>query len=171
MKKLSTNAKMRIAIAKDVLRQLDAKKIIAEQGTYCDLTNKPKPEEVVSLQKHFKDANTKCFACAVGSLFISYVNLYNNYNTNGRVPYTEIAHVLGNVFSKQMQDNIEGFFENWPVSHDPMDDKPFFYETTHEWRKTSSEEKLRYMMKNIINNHGSLRPTKKMYDRYRPSSI
>ena len=80
-----------IEIAKDALEQLKLKRIIANQGDYVeyycakygeckfltyDDENEFRGKEIQDLIKENKI--TKCSVCAVGSLFISFVNKFNN---------------------------------------------------------------------------------------------
>ncbi len=83
-----TPAEKRVAIAKDVLKHLEAKKIKPTSGTYVnpDLSNKTLKNKFsgrmikdVQLQEVYSNVNS-CKVCALGAMFFCAVKVANNLN-------------------------------------------------------------------------------------------
>src|SRR2546425_940197 len=73
---------LRIAVAKDVIKQLQRKAYKASPGTYCRMTFIPTQELVVGLElKDQIDKAVQCEVCAVGSAFLSLVKIDNKFVT------------------------------------------------------------------------------------------
>lgn len=66
-----------VAIAKDIIAQVKAAKLFAEEQTFCDF--KFIQKENIQLQAILP---ASCSACAVGSAFLSAVRLFNNFMVN-----------------------------------------------------------------------------------------
>jgi hypothetical protein len=81
----SKKAKMRVAIAKDVLASLEDKSMVARTGTYVLIKPIRRGKQIITMRDHAKDLRdvlkTKvahCEVCAKGAIFISAVNKYDN---------------------------------------------------------------------------------------------
>lgn len=76
------NRKLAVEIARDVLKQLRAKRYIAHNGTYCQVENLPfEVSPTSSFREAFKkEKEIQCNVCALGSLFTSFVNLRNVFS-------------------------------------------------------------------------------------------
>jgi len=170
---------MRIAIAKDVLKQLNAKKIIAASGTWitdskmpdldeyvCDLQNKGERKFDV---KNYVNKVNQCEVCALGSLFVSAVNLYNNVyistdkNSN---PQDQVWNIFTNLsssplkryFSVAQLKYIEAAYEGLAGEHIPADERSEKYAEAFYLAHSNNNERLRGIMQNIIDNNGTFKP-------------
>jgi hypothetical protein len=156
-----TPAKKRVRIAKDVLEQLDAKRIKAKPGTYLWATgNKLKVTEK-DLGKDLSELTTQiksCDACAIGSLFLCAVERADALkigeaysNSEAEVSYTSdkfndmslSQHIyLRRFFPRGTLDSMEATFEK--------------YDIWGEGRqlRVPAEQRLRLIMENVIRNKG-----------------
>lgn len=107
--KLSEEDK-RVAIAKDVIKQIKAGKYYASTGTYVNLDVKLSDD--TSLQKHFDEIT--CDVCALGGLFMSNVK-FNNQCTYNELGCGKFLDLL-KYFSKEQLFLIEIAFEGWEIS-------------------------------------------------------
>ncbi len=86
-------AEKRVFIARDVLAQLAAKKIVAETGTWVSAANSEQAvisEQAMAKDKELKevfDSMKSCNACALGGLFVCAVKI------NDRLKISEMEHV------------------------------------------------------------------------------
>lgn len=137
-KKKETKAEMRVAVAKDVLAQLAAKKLKLIHGDYFHVDLK-RPVEggqvdgVVDLQSQLLSGNAKtCNACAVGSLMVGYAKLYDKVasryfastkygNGDEVVTQYELVHgwpvELERIFPYATLRALEGVFESEAVRY------------------------------------------------------
>lgn len=169
-KKLSPadKAKMRVAVAKDVLKQLKRKRLLPSQGSgyiYAPVT----PAEAVpgcELQK-IVDKLPPCTVCALGAALLSYARLYDNvklessssfvsgfsgsrvYLHHNRLHADRPTKVLRVIFPLRMLNLIEGAFENYQK---PAEQDYEYYSAEHE--QAQAEEALIVVMKNLIKNEG-----------------
>ena len=72
-----TKAEQRIEIAKDVLKHIKANKIIAKTRTY--FKPKVRGKHAGKQLKEILPKIRECKVCALGSIFYSYINRYNNF--------------------------------------------------------------------------------------------
>lgn len=170
-KKPPTKVEMRIAIAKDVLKQLAAKKIKAKQRVYGEFKLKALVKEGDDLQTILKtNLKTKsCDACALGAAMISYVRLYDKVKVGEEVhpdDYSpkELAMdrpelTLGKVFPPEQLDLIEAAFEHdgglvyYSVSELELENAKDFGR-----HFKSSYNRLKAIMGNIVKNKGTFKP-------------
>lgn len=140
----------RVAIAKDVIAQLNAKKIIPESGTYFAIEDNPDDYDV-SLQKHLP--KTQCSVCALGSLFYSHVK-FNNKVTYGDYlkAWTSdlIVEELNNYFDFEQLGMIEYAFEGFDGSL--SDDKPKYYDLNGISSCPVNDSEFAYVPKEFLNN-------------------
>lgn len=151
-------AEKRVAVAKDVIAQLDAKKIIAQAGTYVSIT--PAANEIVSIEPDDElqavFAGRVCDACALGSLFIcavaklddctaDSVQFGQHYGADFYMrddPY----EYLGQFFDEDQLHDIERVFEGYGGWTDD--------DTESHLISDDENERLRVIMRNIIDSNG-----------------
>lgn len=138
---MKTRKQMRLAIARDVLAQLDAKVLKARRGTY--LSGGPSLVYELDAQAALLDTkrSNPCRACAIGSGAIAAVRLYNNC-TGAQINFNRHA-VLAVYFTWREQATLEGLFEGW-LGHTPV------------LRKLSDELALRFIWGYVIRTKGAV---------------
>lgn len=162
-----TKAERRVAIAKDVLKQLRLNVYQASPGTYVCIRNGLKRDaladdqlcDVLSLT-----APSRCAVCARGAMFLSAVMKFDNYRVGdcyalGRemsqslyVGDSDFNEYENHFFSPQQIDLIESAFEGWTRR---LPDGNLDYTSVHFQRAyPDATERLIVIMKNIIANRG-----------------
>lgn len=176
-KKMSA-AQKRIAIAKDVLASLKAKKYTAKHRTYCAFYFKDKkkvPTGTVELQDVLLSKNlTSCNVCAMGSVFMAKVSLGNSCkidipshfgftsieNFNNIVGDAEdIVDNMKGIFTEKQLREIEYAFEGEDIIN-MFDDKPLsFHDKMKDFyiRNKSADVRLKAIMDNIVENEGTFK--------------
>lgn len=146
-----TDTQKRVAIAKDIIKQVEANKIKATSGTYIHLINlKSKvSKEDQALDKLFKEKG--CKACALGSCFIALVDMGDKLKLSDITKVGEGARYdedqssyyyselndddnwrpeLRKIFSPKQLTLIESAFEDYKFIDD--EDKALYsYESEH----------------------------------------
>lgn len=180
-KKLSGKAQARVAIAKDVLKHLRSLKV--GTGYYFNGPIFKGGAKGDDTQKHLKKL-VKCEVCALGACLISHVRLFDE------VPLTKVAdfgrydeyydkeagkgsfefksdrpvHILKKYFSRHQLNMIEAAFEqNNPFGGDleELSKAIEFTEGIYE-----PKDRLKAIMKNIVENDGTFVPTPGVPDNY-----
>lgn len=109
---------MRVAIAKDVLKRLKAKKLIAAHGIYASFE---KPTKAGDLKSQLQELGS-CQVCALGALFVSHVAMNNKYEVSridaerrGHDPAraADMRASLGEHFNSEQLMKIEAVFEGF----------------------------------------------------------
>jgi hypothetical protein len=134
-----------VAIAKDALKQIEAKRYIAEHGVYLAVEEYEFPfSEVGSgeLQPHVKKLK-KCKVCAVGALFLSAVRKYNAFDAK---------ELRGNKWLDSMKNKLREFFTRVEVSE--MEE---VFESN--WGNRD-ETALKKVLRNVIRNKGNFKAPK-----------
>lgn len=167
-----SKAEKRVQIAKDVISQLETKKMIASH-CYVDFSNIKESDHIldsitnegVQLQKVLPKLT--CEVCAKGSLFISSVTLRNSFkitaiNING-LEEEQISYHLSDIFEKGQLDTIETAYEteivkdntgilyNYNRDHTDLAKKAVRFGK----RYTNSTNRLKAICRNIIENKGT----------------
>lgn len=165
-KKLS-DAQKRVAVAKDVLRDLETQRIVASHGTYMDIVDKngdeiPDDIEIPEkgqfndfLEQQFAEGG-QCQVCAIGSVFTSKVIHYNDYKARGYLPSrSEMVDHLS-FFPSDMLDRMEDAFEadKYGMFRSNGDEDAHAFGNRHK----RGEARLVAIMKNIIDNKGEFVP-------------
>jgi len=160
----------RVLIAKDVIKYIKTKKMVANIGTYVDI---PVPlyeltNSDVELRDFVKDK--ECHVCAVGSVFMATVNRRNKLSVGRFKAMNErfaeeasrgITAYLKDIFSEEQLSLIEAAFEGdkfpWTA---PIDNEEHL-SIARNYRKSITDDSIRMIviMKNIINNNGTFIPT------------
>lgn len=181
-----SNTQRRIAIAKDVLKQIRLKTIRPKAGHYikAKLTFAPKGDE--DIQALLQDGKIKkCEACALGSAFLSYARLYDNVKLGGyesalgaRYEYDAASRwgatpalsgqrptaVLSPVFGLRQMEVIEYAFESrssalsWPLSDGDAPQVDLARAVAFGKKYRTDTQRLVAIMKNIVRNKGTFKP-------------
>jgi len=176
-KKKLTKAEMRVAIAKDVIAQIMSKKYNPTQGCWVDQVVGGDDYESwlfknaesckIDVQKYTKNIK-KCDVCALGSLFVSAVNKYNNvYGTYDTVSFDEVFNFektnnnspLLRYFTINQIKLIEHTFEGgmgavcFDDGHRMVNKSYTFYD-----KYPDSKDRLLEIMKSIVENNGTFKP-------------
>lgn len=170
-KNLKPEAK-RVAIAQDVIAQLDLEKIVASQGTW--LENAKYGESLFTGEdvKNNKLLSGKlakvkqCEACALGSMFMCAVDLAkdlrcksieNELNFNEKSTAIDLESMepyLGKFFEKDQLRLIELAFEGGDGGYDPETDAEGCAVVMFDIHD-EAESRMRTIMQNIIDNKGT----------------
>lgn len=154
-----------VDIARDVIKGLDAKKLIAESGVYFEpgfgnyvgdyqgfSHNKEKMKALVK-------SPTKCKVCAIGGLFTSLVchDLPFELKKVGHNLSDKMRDALAPYFSPEQLAQIEMAFEIDPFYGDRLDipyEKAIAFGEAHN----KDDARLRAICQNIIDNEGVFKP-------------
>jgi hypothetical protein len=172
--KTLTKAQKRVAIAKDVIKQLNAARFNARNGYYLI----PNPVGTYSsfgtsilenikagteLQNILKKNIERCDCCAKGALFMSAVEKYNqckvtkNMKENdGRMfDDSDITKHLRGIFSQDqltlIESAFEGFYLDGEIANNPYDSPTYRFKRNF----TQPDDCMRAIMENIIENKGT----------------
>ncbi len=158
----------RVAIAKDVLAQIKAKKYIPYTRDYIRL--KFGSPTSGSVQKQFDEIN--CHVCAIGSLFMSKVKFTNKCDFENIPSGSEQAKQLEKYFSKKDIALMEYVFEDFDLNeeikyksydlgvyqgHSISNEEILRIQKAQTLFKSNTdneEERLIKMMKHLIKNNG-----------------
>lgn len=169
-----TKAEKRVAIAKDVLHQLDLKKLIPAPGVYVRAGSPWKKKA----EKETAPPAKECTVCALGALFVSlpenkpltYEALQSRVH---RGPYVQEVwrEQLRAIFTPQQLSLIESAFEESDfidledtrsmtlIGHSPVLRRAMGFAEQHcPNGGEPSEQLLRAIMQNIIDNKGTFKP-------------
>ena len=172
-KKRLTNAEKRVAIAEDVLENLD--RLIVRTGNYICGTL---PEEVNpkdNAQEKVKAIQAYCTVCALGACLLSHVRLWDRvmmgeivgtYPTQYlNVRYADTTAPLKRYFTQRQLNLIESAFEVRPLnkeyaaSDEEIAQAMFFGRGyTGKSYDIISKNRLKAIMKNIVKNEGAFVP-------------
>lgn len=148
-----TAAQKRVAIARDVIAQLDLKRFKAEKMTYVWM-NRSIPYTAADEQLCDRTAGEKCTVCALGALFIAGVERADKV-TVGQVGYGNTPYSFGYLtkfFSEKQLTTVERAFECW--RDDPVDPNRSGYDSDSPLAKLNSNDRMRVIMSNIVKNKG-----------------
>lgn len=168
-----SKAEKRVAIAKDVLAQIAAKKYVPTQGTYVDLLDKDVSEEDIGKEVCEVVAGARCDVCAIGSLFMSAVKLGDNLKVDfgeyGDVNFFK-SEILTRFFSKDQLGMMEAAFECSTIGEygerasreaaywgEALRDK-----LVDEGVNDPERELLKMIMLNVVRNGGTFKPVHKV---------
>lgn len=88
--KLKPGAAMRVAIAKDVLKALDAERFIATHGVYVRARDLLDARDEKPLSFVTKDTIKRCYVCMKGALFVSAVDRCNSLRVKDMFRHIEL---------------------------------------------------------------------------------
>ena len=155
-----TKAQKRVAIAKDVLLQLKARRINARTGQYLWAKGTPDPYGYYNTASTVLTAQS-CNACALGALFCGLLD--NTEDHPGHVVTVDIRNTLAPYFSSRQLGDIESAFEGGDGFGGSRTAHLHFQAQAYadgyvginffpKWE--NDEDRLRAIMNNIIRNKG-----------------
>ena len=179
-KKRLTKIQMRVAIAKDVIAQINSKKLIPETGVWIydpklgsiddhidNLIDKAMEDEKNDTcrfepfnARDFTKKVNKCKVCALGSIFVSAVNLYDDVELKDGEEAASVFETLdlsplSKYFSPTSLAFIECCFEGEDSAHwCDIDGKESAIAIAYHRSFRLSKERLIAIMKNIVRNKG-----------------
>lgn len=120
-----TPQEQRIAIAKDVILQLELGKFEASSGTYFELVAKSELYDGDDLQKVIENRTESCSVCAIGAVFASKVRLGNNVviskwdinETEVGLSSSCLLEATENIFSEKQMRLMEFAFEGDDINY------------------------------------------------------
>jgi hypothetical protein len=181
-KKTLTKNQMRVAIAKDVISQIKTRKIIPQVGVWMEDPKMGSLEEIVSdgVERYLESDDTcrlmpfpaqdytkkvkNCRVCALGSIFVSSVNLFNGVEfDNGEEVYDCFENLksspLNRYFSAEELALIEGCFEGDDGLHaDRLNTRDRGVAIAFTSKYPIVKKRLEAIMNNIIKNDGLFKP-------------
>lgn len=142
----------RMAILQDVKANL--KRYKAVSGTYVDINYRREVNDE-SLQKLLEnDEVANCEVCAMGAMFLGYVNKFNNYNVTGNslrgIFDAEIGNILKDYFGFEELKTMEGAFEGYSSYGD--------YIYSYQFQFEDENERLEAIIDNCIRNGSYFHP-------------
>ena len=174
--KQATPAGKRVMIARDVIKQLDSKRLIARGGCWVSYRGKPYTLDDESGEKDFREvllSVPQCSACALGSLLVCTVERANKAKMNDFMQdgsfdpgFSNIAQYLEPYFSIEQLNMIENAFErrcthwSWEVSDEKLEASVRFGTDVTYGVKTDDQDAtvLHAIMSNIVRNKGEFVP-------------
>jgi len=164
-----TKAQKRVAIAKDVIKQIAARNFRPKGGIYVSLA---KPEAGMgdyetTADKAFFNARKRkpCVVCAKGAMVCSTIRLFNKFSDSIAALEPSVENVLRRNFGKRMGDMIECAFEQWDFDgYDGHENNHILgkdavnrsYAFGLKYR--SNTKRIIAIMRNIIANKGTFKP-------------
>ena len=151
--KKMTRAERRVAICKDVIKQLDAGRYIA-RSVYLKVT---KGGSELTETKDNPISDKTCYLCGKGAMFVSKVSKFNGVEpfVPDSTKHSDVLKGVSDAFSRDQMDNIERLFEGYFSSITLLGDD---YGDWLNWKDISKDERLRIICQNIIDNEGTLKP-------------
>lgn len=163
----------RIAIAKDVLARLRYRNI--ETRTYMNglenISSWNSLNDDVNAQNHIKELEKNCQVCALGSMFLSHIRVFDKIMMSELTDDRDnLTSVLSDYFDQKQLDLIECAFEGELVVDEnyyeetDSDVWPPIYPTEVEEAKKyiikyrDDKKRLRAIMINVIRNNGVFKP-------------
>lgn len=165
-----TKAQIRVQIAKDVIRQLDANRIVADGGCYLDADEF---EEQIDGAADVPDgrylaAPKDCRACAIGSVFVCALDRFNELKLHKFVDdgggSDAMVRYLSPWFTRAQLRLMEIGFQEYNSDPGAVTDRAADAAYAwHEKRLGSDGECdydaiMRALMKNVIRNNGTFKP-------------
>lgn len=160
-----TAAQKRVAIAKDVLKQIKAKRLLIETGSYLSWDALKLRDERTPFSKATLTKPNKCHACAVGSAVASGLRLFNDGALSVYVERDDAFSTLRRWFSRNQVIAIEVAFEHEStraLEQRYRGDK-FLNRAAAEFQFRRSDigkatQRAVAIFKNIIANNGEFKP-------------
>lgn len=106
----------RVALAKDVIQQIAAKKFILRERkcyfTTSSFVGQNKMGDKKFTQRYLNDKSNQCYVCAKGALFCSYVRQFDGHNMYDLQSSADNAEMI-KIFGQNLWDAIESYYEGW----------------------------------------------------------
>ena len=156
-----TKAQQRVAIAKDVISQVNAEKILAS-STYFSWGDASFNEEKVAdanLDMSECVSQVQCEVCGIGSLFVGAVRLadklkFADFDSSWSGCRGQEADYLAQWFDDKQLNLVEDYFER--NNRSEGEDSPIYGEE-------SDDKRLIMIMENIVSNKGRFNPERGMW--------
>lgn len=167
--KKMTLAQKRVAIAKDVIADLRAKRYIAEHGTYLDLGKFEYDENGKRmLPEDGRDvllSLPKCSVCAIGAVFCAVVKRKDKIEQSDLIwasdhDMIEFVKIFSEEQLRLMEVAFEGATPRDGVSGDDYWNARAFYQANDVDKDAYGEKLLIRIMENVISNNGKFNPLK-----------
>lgn len=177
-----THAQKRVTIAHDVIAQLKSEKLVAESGVYVTGINTGDRFNPNTQLKTIFNQTSQCNVCGIGALFVCMVKRINNIKVKDISTKTTNYDLENSIFQDTLTNYLDGYFTQDQLSHiekafectitnhlsqDQMDNDSgrYFYDQSNSERlRLSAEERLTFIMLNIIKHNGTF----KFQRKYRP---
>lgn len=172
-KKLGKKAK-RVAIAKDVIKQIEAKRLVPESGMgylqprdYNLDLDEFNVSTTVDLQIGAVLAGQTCDVCALGALFMSTIDIRDKATCESLtiehpadIDQEDIHTYLEDIFSKEQLYLIEDAFESYGNSYEEDYEVVDITDRACNFglKYSKADKRLVAIMKNIILNEGTFKP-------------
>lgn len=142
--------KLRVLLARDVLKLMEAKKIKAKSGVYVDLGTRYSrlSRRTVDIQDVIEKAKQPCKVCLLGAAMLAFAHRHDEVTAGSRlISREECVDPLERLFSPVELAQLEAAFEGWGPS-DLLDGEE------------NDDRRLTGIMKNVIANKGVFVPSK-----------
>lgn len=161
-----SKAEQRVEIAKDILKQLRAKKYIASRGSYIvGLTD---VDEELDIRSNF-DKVQNCQCCALGACLLSVTKYKNKLKFNDvqliMAGDNDSWSLLKEIFTVKQIAILEYMFEGGSGTKVAeysfqyyLDENTRFKCSSFRYKYDSDDARLKAICKNIINNKGDIKP-------------
>ena len=151
--KKMTRSERRVAICKDVIKQLDAGRYIA----YSAYLKMPSGGHQLVETKDNPISDKTCYLCGKGAMFVSKVSKFNGVGpfVPDKIREFNIVSGVSDAFSRDQMDTIEKLFERHLGFQDLVGGSE---EDQFNWYFKSKEDRLRIICQNYIDNKGTLKP-------------
>ena len=148
----------RIAIAKDVLKQIKLKRYKAQPDTYVNILGLRNKGYNLGSSSQFQEAllteNPSCNVCGIGAAFCSMARLGDGVNL-----WSDYHDKLLAMFSRRQVYLIEAAFEGKQIRFDSRLSSTDQKSTREFYRKYSkSSDRLAAIFRNILRNEGTFKP-------------
>lgn len=183
--KFKTKGEARVAIAKDVLKWIDAEEIQVGTSEYVynpELISKEDLDTNADLRKKLKGQRKDCQVCALGAAFLAAVDRFNKVgcsdvitqgefiyqgehynNTMSRMTRRSVTSYLNKFFSPTQLNLIEIAFEQstGPIDGDQGRElfmKALDFSYNYDGASENDSDRLKRIMNNIVRNKGTFKP-------------
>ncbi len=159
-----TPAEKRVAIAKDVIQQVLARRYKLQNMTYVDTDDE---SQIINKEILTSKKPPICTVCAKGALVCSTVRLFNKFSGDSDDLFSQVEPVLRRNFGRSNGDMIEVAFEKWTLWEygneksrqgaclsESQANKARSFGCKHR----SMRKRVIAIMKNIIANNGEFKP-------------
>lgn len=174
-------AEQRVEIARDVLKQIRCKKLVAERGSWVYLCDQYAVVTASEIQNHvpLKQCLAKapvCHVCAIGSLFVGVVNRDETFlaqdlsllqldtiRSRSSPEFRQFFLILNRYFDFEQLQQMEAMFELRKAMFELGNRTYVASAVRYGFAYADSEDRLCAIMKNIIRNKGEFKIPKKYH--------
>lgn len=152
----------RVQIARDVIAQLAAKRIIAAGGSYIRWAGFRNQQAIGDMDAKVQPPPPNCKVCAIGAVFVCALDRHNELrlrDTNGSTPDDDnMLRYLARWFDEYQLRLMECAFEGSDVSDALPDDDAYAAVEFGEQHEHDADALMRAIMNNVIANKGTFKP-------------